>query len=78
VFSGLFAFFVDPIKLLFGTTSRPEELYVISLNKELREKDGKQAGVSGMQIFGMVSTFFNKPNYVEELFVTKNAFYSKH
>lgn len=77
-FSGPFAYFTDAFNILRCIHQRPLELSNALHNDHMRDKDGKLPDVMGFHLFGTMGIFFNKPKYVEELLVTKNAYYSKH
>ena len=78
VFSGPFAYFRDSLLLMKCVKERPHDLFTSLFNDKMRDKDGNLPEALGYHLFGTMGVFFNKPKYVEELFVTKNAFYSKH
>ena len=78
-FSGPFAFFMDSITVIMAATQRPNELFIELFHDKIKAKHGGTLPPTvGMHMFGTMGVFFNEPKAVEELFLTKNAFFSKH
>ena len=78
-FSGPFAFFMDTITVIKAATQRPNELFTQLFHEKIMAKyGGKLPATVGFHMFGIMGVFFNEAKYVEELFLTKNAFFSKH
>ena len=77
VFNGPFAYFIDGLKLPYYAYKYPYEVSFIMLVTDIGDPKNPPGAV-GTYIFGIQVIFFNKPNYLEEIFVTKNAFYTKH
>ena len=77
IFSGPLAFFVDTIKMTYYSFKYPTEVGFLMVVKEVG--GGKNPPTAtGMHLAGMVTVWFCSAKYLEEIFVTKNAFYTKH
>jgi len=77
VFSGPLAFFVDTIKMTYYSFACPHEIGFIKVVQDVG--NGKNPPpATGMHVAGMVTVWFCAAKYLEEIFVTKNAFYTKH
>jgi len=66
------------MSVMKSASNQPFELFTIGFEDKMRRADGTQPPVTGMFMFGIMGMFFNKASQVEELFLTKNAFYTKH
>lgn len=79
-FASYFPIITDNIRMIYYATYYPNELCFIRMVNESNSgsKDGKLPQIAGMFVFGMLCVIWNKPEALDELYVTKNAFYTKH
>ena len=77
VFSGPFAYFTDFIRMIQFSETHKHEMILVPLISRF-EKNCQLPEAIGLHFMGTTGVILTRAKQVEEVFMTKNAFYSKH
>lgn len=77
MFSGPFAYFTDFFSLIRFSKTNKHEMILAPLIKRF-EKNCQLPEAIGLHFIGTTGVTFTRAKQVEEVFMTKNAFFSKH
>ena len=79
VFSSWFPIFTDTLRVIYYATKYPFELVFVKMVQEVHGYGGKEIPAKvGMYFMGMPIILFNESDALDELYVTKNAYFTKH
>ena len=76
VFSKWFPIVTDTFRVIYYTTKYPYDLFLVKMVQ--MGHDGKIPDKVGFFFMGLPIISFNTADALDEIYVTKNAFYSKH
>lgn len=75
----MFAYFTDMKKMIDYTSKYPEDIFALRILNDLKKPGEKfLPPVTGFYLLGTPGLVINSCALLEDLYVTKNAFFSKH